>query len=125
MEQNSSSVAIFIEHPSKSSTISVLSGSSTTTTLNLTVGSSGTSTYSNLWGSPSFILAREVGEAVEFLYEQTSMVTLAIHPAPPPKRRVFKIVFSCKDGKWHKSEPIFGKIIPAHDEYYEFDETVL
>ena len=84
--------------------------------------SSGTSASFNTCNYPVFIEAREVGETIEFLYEQTSMVTLTIYPSPPPAKRVFKIVYSCKDGKWHKSEPIYGKIIPASDEYYEFED---
>lgn len=31
-----------------------------------------------------------------------------------------KIIYSCIDGKWNKSEPIYGKIIPTQDEYFEF-----
>ena len=33
---------------------------------------------------------------------------------------VFKIVFSCIDGKWNKSDRIYGKIIPPSEESYEF-----
>lgn len=96
---------------------------STPNTVSVLGGCSGTNTNINMWGLPIFIKAREVGETIEFLYTQTSMLTLTIYPSPPPAERVFKIVYSCKDGKWNKSEPIYGKIIPASDEYYEFDET--
>jgi hypothetical protein len=74
-----------------------------------------------IWGTPIFIEAKEVGESIEFLYRQISNCVTLQYPSPPPEERVFKIVYSCKKGKWHKSEPIYGKIIPAQEEYYEFD----
>jgi hypothetical protein len=49
-------------------------------------------------------------------------MTLTIYPSPPPEERVFKIVYSCVDGKWNKSEKIYGKIIPSQKEYYEFED---
>lgn len=34
---------------------------------------------------------------------------------------VYKIIYSCKDGQWHKSEPIYAKILPKREkEGYEF-----
>ena len=81
----------------------------------------GTSTsVFNQWNEPTFIKAIEVGETIEFIYKQTSMISYTILPREP-EQRVFKIVFSCKNGKWNKSEPIYGNIIPATDEYYDFD----
>lgn len=86
-----------------------------------TIGSStGTSVY-DYWGSPRFIKAQEVGESIEFIYIQTSTISYSIYPQRSPDRRVFKIVYSCKDGKWNKSESIYGKIIPEQKERYEFD----
>jgi len=38
----------------------------------------------------------------------------------PPQERVFKIVYSCVNGKWNKSDRIYGNIISAQDEGYEF-----
>lgn len=78
-------------------------------------------TYDGFWDKPVFIKAEEVGESIEFLYKQTSMLCFTIYPSPPPEERVFKIIYSCKNGKWNKSEPIYGKIIPATSEEYEFD----
>lgn len=75
----------------------------------------------NIWGAPIFIEAKEVGKTIEFIYKQISTILTLQYPSPQPKERVFKIVYSCKKGKWHKSEPIYGKIIPAQEEYYEFD----
>lgn len=36
-------------------------------------------------------------------------------------KQVYKIKYSCVDGKWNKSQPIYGKYIPASDESYEFE----
>ena len=49
------------------------------------------------------------------------MISYTVYPQQPLEERVFKIVYSCKDGKWNKSEPNYGKIIPATDEDYDFD----
>jgi hypothetical protein len=59
---------------------------------------------------------------IELIYEQTSNITYAVWPSPAPEKRIYKVVFSCKDGKWHKSDEIYGKIIPAQEEYYEFED---
>lgn len=81
----------------------------------------GTSTSAfNQWNEPTFIKAIEVGETIEFIYKQTSMISYTIS-SPSPEERIFKIVFSCKNGKWNKSEPIYGTIIPATGEDYDFD----
>jgi len=88
---------------------------------NLPSSSSGTSISNNLWSHPERVEIIEWDDSIEFIYKQTSMITYSIHPSPPPEIRVFKIIFSCVDGKWNKSEPIFGKIIPKQEEGYEFD----
>jgi hypothetical protein len=33
-------------------------------------------------------------------------------------RRVYKVIYSCIGGKWHKSEKIYGKIVPPTKETY-------
>jgi len=81
-----------------------------------------TSIFGNPWGNPERIQVNEVGESIEMVYKQTSMITYAVYPSRPPEERIFKIVYSCVDGKWNKSEPIFGKIIPSQNEYYEFED---
>lgn len=96
-------------------TTNVASGSITTTTFQSETGTI------KLWGAPIFIEAKEVGKTIEFIYKQISNIAFTLYPSPPPEERVFKIVYSCKKGKWHKSEPIYGKIKPAQEEYYEFD----
>lgn len=75
----------------------------------------------NQWNGPNLIKVEEIGETIEFIYKQTSMIIYTVYPSPSPEERVFKIVFSCKNGKWNKSEPIYGTIIPAKNEDYDFD----
>lgn len=74
-----------------------------------------------LWSSPELVSVHEVGETVEMVYKQTSMIQLSVYPSRYPEQRVYKIVYSCKDAKWHKSERIYGKIIPAQSEYFMFE----
>ena len=93
----------------------------TTNGTNLLSGT-GTTSILNGWSNPERVEVNEVGETIEMVYKQTSMLTYTIYPSPPPEVRVFKIVYSCVDGKWNKSEPIFGKIIPSQNEYFEFED---
>ena len=78
----------------------------------------------DFWGNPELIKVEEVGESVEFIYKQNSIVTMCsdFYPMPDRTQRVYKIVYSCIDGKWNKSVPIFGTIIPKSEESYEFEE---
>jgi len=86
------------------------------------LGGSGTTHILNTWSNPERVEVNEVGETIEMIYKQTSMLTYTVYPSPPPEVRVFKIVYSCVDGKWNKSEPIFGKIIPPQNECFEFED---
>lgn len=92
----------------------------TTNGINL-LSSSGNTSNLNTWSNPERMEVNEVGETIEMVYKQTPMITYTAYPSLP-EVRVFKIVYSCVDGKWNKSEPIFGKIIPPQDEYYEFED---
>jgi hypothetical protein len=74
----------------------------------------------NTWSTPQRVDVIEYADSIEFIYKETSMLTLSIYPSPP-QERVFKIVYSCVDGKWNKSERIYGKIKPSQEEYYEFE----
>ncbi len=76
----------------------------------------------NMWTAPVRIAVNVLSESIEMIYEQTSMVSLTIYPSPSPARRVFKIIYSCVDGKWNVSNPIYGKIISPRQESYEFEE---
>lgn len=84
------------------------------------VSSNGITNY-NSWFPPERIKIIENTDSIEFIYIETSCVTHTIYPQMESDRRVFKIIFSCKDGKWHKSDRIYGEIIPASDEDYIFD----
>ena len=89
------------------------------------IHTTGTSTsHLETWNHPEKVEVNEVGESIEMIYKQRSVVNYMIHSFhyAPPAERVFKIVYSCIDGKWNKSEPIYGRIIPAQNEYFEFDE---
>lgn len=104
---------------------SVASGENTTEVSvnpNFSLGSTSTSNFpsDSLWSTPNRIEVREAGESIEFIYKQTYMISNGLLWEQKLQERVFKIVYSCKDGKWNKSEPIFGKIIPQQQEYYEF-----
>ena len=86
----------------------------------LNFNSNGTSNI-NLWSNPECINVIENNDSIEMIYKETSMICYTSFPAPPPEVRVFKFIFSCVDGKWNKSDRIYGKIIPASDESYEFE----
>ena len=75
--------------------------------------------FNHTWSNPERLEVNEVGESIEMIYKQTLMTTYSAYP-PLTETRVFKIVYSCIDGKWNKSEPIYGEIIPAQNEYYKF-----
>jgi len=84
---------------------------------------SGTSvTNIDAWGITERVAVNEFIDKIEMVYIQTSTIHFAVYPPRPAEKRVFKIIFSCVDGKWSKSEPIFGKIIPSQDENYEFED---
>ena len=78
--------------------------------------------YIHTWGTPLRVDVVEMPDRIEFIYVETSTIVFNNNPPPPPERRVFKIVFSCVDGKWNKSDPIFGEIFPALNETYKFSE---
>ena len=79
----------------------------------------GTTSF-NTWNDPIRVEVNEYPDRIEMIYKQTSTITVSTHPASPLEKRMFKIVFSCVDGKWDKSEPIYGKIIAPRKECYEF-----
>lgn len=75
----------------------------------------------NTWSIPTRVRVIEKSDCIEFIYKETSMIVQTSYPPKPPEERVFKIIFNCKNGKWNKSERIYGKIIPFQDESYKFD----
>jgi hypothetical protein len=74
----------------------------------------------NIWSTNERVEVNVVGETIEMIYKQT--LHFNNWPASLTEKKVYKIVYSCIDGKWNKSEPIYGKIIPAQEEYFEFDK---
>lgn len=75
--------------------------------------------YINTWSNPTRLEVNELNDSIEMIYEETSLISLAVHPPRPPEKRYFKIVFSCVGGKWNKSERIYGKKV-ERQEYFEF-----
>jgi len=73
----------------------------------------------NQWDNPDLIETIVVGDTIELVYSQIRLIQC--WPETTPNKRVFKVIYSCKDGKWHKSDPIYGEIVPASEESYEFE----
>lgn len=89
---------------------------------NGTITTTTTSFYrSQEWSEPELMEVNETEESIELIYREKSMNMLMTYPPKYQDDRIFKIIFSCKDGKWNKSERIYGKIIPAVEETYEFE----
>jgi hypothetical protein len=69
---------------------------------------------------PELIETKEVGETLELIYLERPNISTIWHPLYRDNR-VFKIIYSCKEGKWNKSERIYGEVIPASEERYSFE----
>lgn len=102
-------------------------------TTNVTKSTTGTNTTNmfasfncttsmNSWSTPEIVETLEIGDSVELIYKQWSNVYTDTHSLKHPSERVFKVVYSCIDGKWNKSDPIYGKIIPAGEQCYDFNQ---
>ena len=63
------------------------------------------------WGPLQFKEVHEVGESIEMIYIQKSTFSRSGGLPPYHDERAVKIIYSCIDGKWNKSDPIFGKIV--------------
>ncbi len=100
----------------------ILSGLVSISLPNGNVYSTSTSTAGiNTWSFPIRMDIIENNDSIEMIYKETSTMQLAIYPPISPQERIFKIIFSCVDGKWNKSERIYGEIIPSSEESYRFD----
>lgn len=73
------------------------------------------------WNDPFPISVEEKIDSITIIYIQKPTDSYS-RVLPPGHKRVFKVIFSCVDGKWHKSERIYGDIIPASKESYKFDD---
>jgi len=87
----------------------------------ITSGTTSTSLTYNMWGMPERVEVNEYQDHIEMIFKETSNITYTVWPPRPSDERCYKIIFSCVDGKWNKSEPIYGKIISAQPETYEFE----
>jgi hypothetical protein len=77
-------------------------------------------TFDPQYSSPEFIRFEEFDDRLEFIYTEEPNIVYTVFPPIYAQKRCFKIVYSCVDGKWNKSDKIYGKIIPATKEDYEF-----
>ena len=81
---------------------------------------SGTMSW-NPWSYPSLIDTIVRQESIELVYRQDeNIIATTTFDFNPPRIKIFKVIYSCKKGKWHKSERIEGSYISASDETYEF-----
>lgn len=71
----------------------------------------------DMWNTMILRQVNEVGESIEMIFAQTKASAFP----PYHEERAVKIIYSCVDGKWNKSEPIYGIIVPAQEESYEFE----
>lgn len=69
------------------------------------------------WFAPERIKVIEYPDKLEIIYKQIRKI---IYNNSGPEVRVFKIVYSCVDGKWNKSDRIYGKVLPPQEESYIF-----
>jgi hypothetical protein len=65
--------------------------------------------------------AYEVGDTIEMIYIEKTTVLRTTDGESYNDEIPVKFIFSCVDGKWNKSEPIYGKIIPARGEHFKFE----
>jgi hypothetical protein len=88
--------------------------------MNIILETNGTKTVLGncYWSYPTKVDIIEKTDSIEVIYKETA------HFGSEWNRveRVFKIVFSCVDGKWNKSERIYGEIAPAQPETYVWTE---
>lgn len=88
---------------------------------NTTATTATTITFSSYYyNAPERIKVTVFHDHIEIIYKETRRVT--IYPEQPDGARVFKVIFSCIDGKWDESERIYGDVLPATDESYEFKD---
>ncbi len=74
---------------------------------------------SDNWSEPELVQTIVKNQSVELIYTQHTTIFIDWQG---PSYRCFKIIFSCIDGKWNQSKPIYGEIIPATKQTYEFND---
>lgn len=68
------------------------------------------------------IEVRDIPNGVELIYKEFNFDIHVFSIPSKIKQKVYKIVYSCKDGQFHKSEKIYGKINPPK-ETYTFEDS--
>ena len=71
----------------------------------------------NSWNAPERVSVTEFLDRIEMVFIETSAIS---NFTKAPERRVFKVIYSCVDGKWNKSSRIYGTIQEAVGEKYTF-----
>lgn len=59
-------------------------------------------------------------DRVELIYKETEMFAFTANPVQYPEPKVYKVVYSCKKGKFHESERIYGHYLKPSGEGYSF-----
>lgn len=80
-----------------------------------------TSTSANfIYGqTPSLVKTIVNEDSIELIYKIPSMVSNGFGLGADI---IYKIIYSCKDGKWHQSDRIPGEVVEATKESYEFNQ---
>lgn len=78
-----------------------------------------TTTVFDGWQTPELIDTIVNNDSIELVYKQHSSISYNFGGI---LSRVYKIIYSCQDGKWHISKQIFGDIISATEESYQFPD---
>ncbi len=88
---------------------------STTTNTNIDVSTDHGTLGFNQWGLPERVAVNIYSDFIEIIFKETQTVFVGY-----PQSSVYKIVYSCINGKWNESDPIYGEIYEATEESYEF-----
>lgn len=96
----------------------IKSGNGFSVQSSLTLGANTTTTFQVFpqYHTEKMVSFEEFEDRIEMIYTEKS----DLYPPIYPERRVYKIIYSVVDGKWNKSDKIYGEIIPAKEESYEF-----
>lgn len=88
----------------------------------LTLGANTTTTFQVFpqYHTEKMVSFEEFEDRIEMIYTEKFDLCYTTYPLIYPERRVYKIIYSVIDGKWNKSDKIYGEIIPAQEESYEF-----
>lgn len=111
---------------SSTGTITINSGSTSNHNLLygdgiITSGSATTWTYNNIdqWTEPNLVEVDEGENYLALTYTEDRVSNFYnATSGSVESRRVYKVIYSCRGGKWHKSEKIYGKIVPPTKETY-------